>query len=223
MELLIAVSLVSLLSVGMLTAIRVGLNAMEKTNVRFTSNRRIVAVQRIIEGQIAGLMPVTSTCQGAATKFIFFQGGPESLRFVSAYSLQEAARGYPRILEFEVIPAPEGVRLIVNEMIYPGPVSAGSLCAGLQNGIPTFAFGGAHPQSFVLADKLAFCRFIYRKELPAPDLEEWIPSWIQPDRLPSGIRVEMAPLVPDRSKLQTSTLTVPVRVTKWALGDYVDQ
>ena len=40
-EVLIAVSLVGLLSVGMLWAIRVGVNAMGKSNEKLISNRRV--------------------------------------------------------------------------------------------------------------------------------------------------------------------------------------
>src|SRR4051794_12607344 len=135
-ELLIAVTLLSLLSVGMLFAMRVGLNAMGKTNDHFNSDRRVLGVERILTEQIAGFVPATGLCspdpQIAPSPVPFFQGEPQTMRFVSTYSLQEAARGYPRILEFQVIPGEngQGVRLIVNEHLYTGPLSTGILCAG---------------------------------------------------------------------------------------------
>ena len=61
MEVLVAVTLLSLLSVGMLFAIRIALNAMQKTNHRLTSNRRVLSSQRILEQQIAGLVPVANS------------------------------------------------------------------------------------------------------------------------------------------------------------------
>ena len=159
MELMVAVSLVSLLSLGMLMAIRVGLSAMEKTNSRFLANRKVMSVQQILESQIGGVMPVLSNCGSpAGGKFVFFSGKPAAMRFVSTYSLEEASRGYPRVLAFEVVRAPVGVRLIVNEAIYPGPIGAGLQCQGLNAGIPVFNDTGANPRSFVLADKLAYCR-----------------------------------------------------------------
>jgi len=39
---LIAVSLVGLMSIGILMSIRVGLNAMDKTNTRLMANRRVL-------------------------------------------------------------------------------------------------------------------------------------------------------------------------------------
>ncbi len=62
LELLLAVSLLSLLSVGIMTALRVGVTAMEKANVRLMDNRRMAGVQRILEQQIAGFVPVMADC-----------------------------------------------------------------------------------------------------------------------------------------------------------------
>ena len=61
-ELLIAVSLVSLISVGMLMAMRIGLNTMGKTNEKFIANRKAIGVEKIVLSQLAGLMPVTANC-----------------------------------------------------------------------------------------------------------------------------------------------------------------
>ena len=222
-ELLIAVMLVAFLSLGMLIAIRVGLNAMEKVDTRFTMNRRVTSVQRIIESEIGSMIPVVSSCAGAGgARFAFFEGRPQALRFVSGYSLQEAARGYPRILSYEVARGEEGVRLLVNEAIYPGPISAGVFCRGITNG-PLIESGGANPQSFVLADKLAYCRFWYRRPVLSPaDDEKWVPEWTDSEHLPTAIRIEMMPLNPDPARLQVMPITVPIHLTKWVLGPYED-
>jgi hypothetical protein len=97
------------------------------------------------------------------------------MRFVSTYSLNEASRGYPRILEFTVIPGDkgEGVRLVVNEFVYTGPLSAGMSCAGVQPGPvgPQIIFKPVQISnaSFVLADRLASCQFAFKmhRELPS--------------------------------------------------------
>ncbi len=233
MELLIAVSLVSFLSLGILMAMRVGLNAMGKTNSRFMSNRKAIGVQKTLQSQIAGLMPVTALCHPhdgpPMGKFSVFEGLPDQMRFVSSYSLAEAARGFPRLLEFKVIPGENnaGVRLVVNERIYGGPFMAGSLCLGIAPGpegapLPQFLPIEIGPASFVLADKLAYCRILYRQTLPPPELERWLPVWTKHDLLPSGIRVEMAPLSPDGARLQVMTVSALVRVNKWVLGPYAD-
>ncbi len=232
-ELLIAVSLVSFISVGILMAMRVALSAMEKTNSRFMSNRKATGVQKIIESQIAGIMPVTADCRpgGAAPvgRFVMFEGRTDQMRFVSNYSLAEASRGYPRVLEFKVVPGEQGqgVRLVVNERIYGGPFMLGSMCTGFAPGpegpmLPQFQAIDIGPASFVLADKLAYCRIIYRQTIPPPELERWLPVWPVSDLLPSGIRIEMAPLVADGSRLQVMTVSAAVHVNKWVLGPYAD-
>jgi len=236
-ELLIAISLLSLLSVGMLMALRVGLNALDKANSKLMANRRAASTERILESQIAGLMPASADCPAGPpdappVRVPFFAGEPQSMRFVSTYSLEEAARGYPRILEFQVIPGEQnrGVRLIVNETLYTGPLSAGASCLGL---LPDPALGGAlapqfraieaGPHSFVLADRLAFCRFFDkgRETLRPPALASWLPEWRWP-RWPAAVRVEMAPLEPARSRVPLAGLTVPIYVNRIPNVSYLD-
>jgi prepilin-type N-terminal cleavage/methylation domain-containing protein len=222
-ELLIAVSLLALLSLGMLMALRVGLAAMEKTNAKLIANRRAASAQRILASQVAGLVPAMVECQPAPNeppvRLPLFQGEPHAMRLVSTYSLEEALRGAPRILEFHVAPGENGsgVRLLVNELVYGGPRSTGALCAGVAADpatglqLPVYRPIGATERSFVLADKLAFCRFQYREALPAPELERWTPEWKRP-LWPSAVRIEMGQLEPDptRVPLIGATLAIPV-------------
>jgi hypothetical protein len=224
-ELLIAVTLVALLSVGLLFAMRIGLNAMDRANDRMMSNRRVTSVHRIVDSQISGIMPVTAFCAGAnaPVRIMFFQGDAATMRLVSSYSMQDGWRGLPMMLEYQVIPGENGagVRLIVNETPYSGPRAASLLCVGPPgpNG-PQFAPVQAGPGSFVLADKLAFCRFSYRDQLdPPPAPPVWITHWIKPV-LPKAIRVEMQSLTVDTSKLPLLTLTIPVRVNRLPMENY---
>ena len=223
MELLIAVTLVSLLSVGMLFAIRVGLNALERTNAQLMGNRRVLGAQRAIDQQISGMIPVT--CGGGPVRpgvpktiaVLFFQGESQSMRFVSSHSLEEASRGYPRLLEYAVIPGKDGmgVRLIVNEYLYVGPQSIAPFCGAPGRPVEP------GPRSFVLADRLARCVFRYQARDLLTGRLSWQPVYagIEP---PPAIRIDMAPLEGDRSRLQMATLTVPVRVTRNPMLEYKD-
>jgi hypothetical protein len=228
MEVLIAVTLLGLLSAGILMALRVGISAMGTANTRLMSNRRVAGAARILEQQIAGFMPVTAPCAPGSEpavpgRILFFQGEPQSMRFVSTYSLGEAWRGTPHILEFLVIPGENrhGVRLIVNEVPYMGPFAAGTLCVsrGIDPtlGLPVVRFVPieAGPASFVLADRLASCRFLYLFPAMPPDrpVEEWVPLWALP-RWPLAVRVEMAPLPEEVGRLHPATVTVPFRVNR---------
>jgi prepilin-type N-terminal cleavage/methylation domain-containing protein len=234
-EVLIAVSLLSLLSVGILLALRVGMSALEKANRKLMDNRRIAGAQRILQQQLAGFIPVIALFAPApdvpGVKIPFFEGRAQSMRFVSSYSLGEAARGMPQILEFRVIPAEQeggGVRLVVNEIAYTGPRSAGAFCLGPGSdpelGVVTQRFVPilTGPRSFVIADHLAFCRFSYLGSLPGAQMEDWGPAWIIAAKWPSGIRIEMASIKTDAGSLKPVTITAPVRVDRYPVFDYGD-
>ncbi len=227
LELLIAVSLMSLLSLGVLYSMRVGVDAMEKTNDRFLKNRRVLGVEKALAAQINGLMPVTTEC--ATGKAVMFHGDPMQMRFVSTYSLQEGARGYPKLVEFGVIPGQDGkgVRLIVNELPYAGPASLQGVCVGTQmdpvtnEAGPQFLPVAPRPDSFILADRLAAVRFIYRDTMPPPLLERWTPKWAA-NKLPTAIRIELVPLEMTPANLQVSSTTIPIRITANPMLIYAD-
>ena len=139
-----------------------------------------------------------------------FIGTPQTLRMVSTYSLAEGSRGYPRLLEFQVISSNlGGVRLIVNESLYTGPSSLVPFCAG-----PGEAPAQATPQSFVLADRLASCTLSYREAIPdTPVPGNWMPGWDR-QNLPAAVHVEMTPLAPDPASLPLVSVTVPIHITR---------
>jgi len=232
-EIVIAVALLSMLSVGMLATIRMGFDALHHTNSRLMENRRVAGAQRLLEQQLGGFMPVKAICfpgpGTSPTPFAFFQGQPQSMRLVSTYSLQEAWRGQPRILELQVIPGDEGrgVRLIVNEIPYTGPLSAGQSCLGMAmdpaSGLTLPQFRPIQPsaQSFVLADKLAWCRFSYLEPAEPPKVERWRIDWVLP-RWPMGLRVEMAPLEDNPARLRPLTITTAIPINRLPNLIYVD-
>jgi hypothetical protein len=220
MELLIAVTLLSMIMVGLLFALRIGLNAYGKTQTHLMDDRRVAGAQRILMDEIEGMIPLQAACGGGGGLTPFFQGEPDRMRLISTYSLQEAWRGRPQILEVFVIPADEGgVRLVVNEIPYVHPKQAGTLCSGPGKYAPMMP----GPTSFVLADKLAFCRFSFATQkddmLAHP---EWGPYFIG-RTWPVAVRVQMAPLTPDYSVLQPITVTAPLRIHRLPEVPYVDK
>jgi len=210
-ELMIAITLVAALTVGMLMALRVGLLTMDKTNHRLEANRRVVAANQILYRQLGGAMPVVGAC-GPVMK-----GDTQTLRLVSSYSLMEGERGSAHVLELAVIPSGAGgVRLIVNETPYVGPSSTAQFCGA----DPPPA--QVTPQSFVLADKLAYCRFVYKDSIRESVLSgPWLNAWVKPD-FPAAVRVEMAPLVADLANLPLVNVTVPMHVNREVIPPYGD-
>jgi prepilin-type N-terminal cleavage/methylation domain-containing protein len=233
-EILIAVSLMSLLSVGMLVAMRLGFSTMDKTDSRLVRDRRVSNSRMIIENEINGFINSIAWYHPKPDQTIpiqFLQTEAQTMRFVTSYSLEEAWRGRPRIAAMQVIPGErnEGVRLIVNETPYTGPDQAGLQILGIQqdpSGRQVTLFAPVVPgaQSFVLADRLAFCRFWYLETLPAAPFQRWRPDWAQPNLLPVGVRIEMAPLdFGNPSELHISTVTVPINVNGTPGASYADR
>ena len=234
-EMLVAVTLVSLLSSGLMYAMRLGLNAMEQTNRKFTDNRRALGSLRVLNQQFAAIIPAQVSCKGTSLGGdlapVFFRGARNSVQFVTAHTLEEAGRGYPRIVEYFVIPGDAarggGFRLVMQESPYTGPQSLSAYCSG--TGMdplhrapvsllrpPTL---GARP--FVIADQLAYCRFSYQRVHPVTFLRDWADAHAGA-ALPAAIRIEMAPLRPDAARVQLSTTTIPLRVTRNTYEAYAD-
>jgi prepilin-type N-terminal cleavage/methylation domain-containing protein len=224
LEVLIAVSLFALLSAGMLFAIRAGFSAFTKTNERLMTIRRAVGAQRLLEQELQGLMTTVGGCgkDGATLRVAAFRGDQASLHFVSAFSLNQGWRGRPQTLDLFVVPGEdgEGVRLVVNETPYTGTTGAAQLCLKLSvepatsAALPVYASPVAGPDSFVLADKLAYCRFFYQTHDTLPDK---VPAWVTHFPhigWPHAIRIEMAPLAPDPGAVQPITVTVPLMVIR---------
>jgi hypothetical protein len=233
-EILIAVSLMSLLSVGMLVAMRLGFNTMDKADARLVLNRRVANSSAIIEDEVNGLLYSLAYYHpkpDETRQVPFLQTEPQSMRFVTSYSLDDAWRGKLRIAAMQVIPGEQnqGVRLILNETPYTGPDQAGLEITGIeqeagQPQITHFAPIPAGAQSFVLADRLAYCRFYYLERRFTAPFQVWRQDWVQPQILPLAVRIEMAPLdAGNSSNLHISTVTTPVNVNGAPGTIYADQ
>lgn len=228
-EILVAVSLLSLLSVGMLAAMRLGFGTMDKVDAHLVSDRRVVNARGIIENEIDGFIFTMADyyAQPQQPQAVpFFQAQPQIMRFVTSYSLEDGWRGRPQIAVLQVIPgqavegdARPGVRLIVNETPYTGRAQAGQSIVGIEQdpltgtSIVHFLAFPSGPKSFVLADRLAFCRFSYLEPRADPPSRAWRPDWVAPLSLPLGIRIEMAPLDAASSGLHVTTVTAPLNLS----------
>jgi type II secretory pathway pseudopilin PulG len=238
LELLIAVTLFSVLSLAMMLSMRIGISALVRTNSKLMDNRRVAGAQRVLEQQLENLIPVAAPCGAdgpdSQERLPMFSGQPNSMTMVSSFSLQEAARGRAQVLQFFVIPddTGNGVRLVVNETPYTAMLGISHMCTGAEGATegggryPRFRFPTAGPATFVLADHLRGVRFEYL--YISPETHEpnqpgvWIPAWTTAD-WPLGIRIVMAPLEPSQSRLQPITVTAPMFINRKPGARYADQ
>jgi prepilin-type N-terminal cleavage/methylation domain-containing protein len=232
-ELMIAITLVAVISVGMLMATRTGLLSYQKTQQRLDQNRVALHVADIVNRQLNSLVPAMGDCPNAAggiTSVPLFYGTQTSLIAVSQFSIAEGNRGYPQIVEYQVTSSPAGgLRLTVNEFPYAGPSSAAAVC---RNGTILPVEATATSVSVVLADQLLACNFTFHKlNDPLRPTEDtgWLPDWIfpvAPPAFPAAIRIEMLPSSaarPDQANppLPFPSVTVPIRTDRFFQEQYV--
>ena len=120
------------------------------------------------------------------------------------------------------------MRLVVNEIPYTGARGAAQYCTGTVH-IPNTISPLAQmlpmrpgPQTFVLADKLAYCHFSYFT--PSAVLYEppaWQSTWAAKG-WPLAIRIEMAPAQTDPSRVQPITVTAPLHIIRDPEKVYTD-
>lgn len=233
-EILIAVSLLSLLSVGVLWSMRIGFNTMEKTDNRLIHNRRVANSRKIIENELNGFIGSFALFHPKPEEnriVPFFQAEPGTMRFVTNYSLEDAWRGRPQLSTLTVVAGDrnEGVRLVLNEMPYTGSEQAGRLVTAVETDPQTgwiklrFPVADAGPSSFVLADKLAYCRFTYMQTLYVAPFQVWRPDWLNSSIYPVAVRIEMAPLRADDGDIHVTSVTLALPVTQTAGRIYDDR
>jgi prepilin-type N-terminal cleavage/methylation domain-containing protein len=226
-EILIAVTLLSLLTVAVMVAMRMGFNTMDKTDAHLAHDRRVSNARRIIENEIAGYTYSLAYFRPAPDRSFnvpFAEWTAREMRFVTSYSLADAWRGRPQIVVMQVIPGENnrGARLIANETLYTGPDQTGATITDVTEAGPSFAPVPAGARSFVLADQLAYCRFEYLEPRAYPTPPLWRPDWSRPGLNPLGIRILMAPLESKPAESEIVNITAPMNVTRDPNAQYVD-
>ena len=143
-ELLVAVTLFAMLSVGMLYAFRIGLMAYSKTQTRLMDNRRVAGAQRILLQELQNMVPVVVAMRrrrGRGTQDAVLPGRAAGhAAGIHLFAAGRVARHAAVSWRSSSSPGEngQGVRLLVNEIPYartPGgrPIvyRAGALCAGI--------------------------------------------------------------------------------------------
>ncbi len=226
-EVIVAMSLLGLLSAGLFTAFQVGASAWLTTRERLMLDRNIAGQNQRFHALFAGIVPLEAAIppdrEIRVRPFPFFQGEPQSMRFVTSHSITAGARGGLRITELQVVDAPDrGRRILLNQLPYLGPFSAGGFVTGW---VPISEPPGrqlvfepirALPDvSLIIADRLADCSFQYLERPRGRDLPSiWVSTWNDLDRLPGAITINLTPASREARLL-------PVSITTAVRAEYV--
>ena len=226
-EVIVAMSLLGLLSVGLFTAFQVGASSWLATRERLMLDRNIAGQNQRFHALLAGIVPLEAEVPPdraiGVRPFRFFQGEPQSMRFVTSHSITHGARGGLRITELQVVAARnKGTRVLLNQLPYRGPLSAGSFVIGWAP-IPeppgrqlVFEPIRALPNvSLIIADQLADCSFRYLERPRSRNLpSRWVSVWNDRDRLPGAITINMTPA-------SRETRLLPVSITTAVRAEYI--
>ncbi len=220
MEVLVAAALLSLLSVSILAALRVGTRAWESAHANLMLDRRIASANAIFHSALEGIVPVLVEFNrqqyASSTTAVLFQGQPQSMRFVSRYSLEEGPRAGLRVHELQVVDGPRGRRVLLNNLPYLGPRDGPRFITGAYDEPQTgelrllFAPIQAMPTSFILADELESCVFFYYLQEGPGEPGRWLPFWPRSAELPNAVSIQITARA-DPARLRPVSITAPIR------------
>lgn len=216
-EILVAVTLMALLSAGLITALGVGIGAWSQTTDRLTMDRRVATANGLIHSQFAGAAPIEPrTRPGVATiQGPFFQGEPGQMRFVSSYSMYSGVRGGLQIVELQTDRGENGLRLLLTQTPYRGPLSLAEYILGVERGSngPRRLFTPlrSRSDSLIVADQLESIAFSYlrgSRRIGGDDV--WVALWDEAQQMPQAIRIDLEP-AGDEVRLKPVSITAQVR------------
>lgn len=216
-EVLVAVSLLALLSTGIVTALQMSAGAWRDARERLTLDRKIANSNRLLHAMFAGMVPVLATPPPSvgAPPAPFFDGEPQQMRFISSFSLEAGARGQLQIIELNVQSAQSGLRLVLTQSPFRGGPSVGRYVVGVDRSSPEprLLFRPVVPRtdSLIVADQLAAVSFEYLREGRTPrDPALWRTTWDDLQQIPAAVRVILQPAKVE-ARLQPVTIVAQVR------------
>jgi prepilin-type N-terminal cleavage/methylation domain-containing protein len=181
MELLISMTVLSLLATTILFSWRIAAGAWQKASTHLERSRTVLAVNQLLEEQMASMVPyhvVTSNNIPA----LFFQGEALTARFLSRYSMAGRTNSGLYRIEYQIVDGPDGSKqLLMNEYAVRSREELASLMTApdpsLASQLFRFAPFQRTPQTFTLIEGLKDCRFEYYQPPLPPDPGSWVSRW----------------------------------------------
>ena len=214
LELLISITIVSLLATIILFGWGIATSAWQKANSRLSQDRKVLATHHLLQQQMASMVPYRVRTQRGGQEF-FFQGEPQAVRFLSRYSLTGRARSGLYRIEYQVTEQPGGTKqLLLNEIPVTSREELGALIAGAEASprgrVLQFAPFERGSQTVVLLDDLEECHFeYYSYRQPEPGV--WTDHWTSfNEELPRSMTIRAVSSA-DSSGLLPVSITSSIR------------
>ena len=214
LELLISITIVSLLATIILFGWRIATSAWQRANSRLSQDRKVLATHHLLQQQMASMVPYRARTWQGGQEF-FFQGEPQAARFLSRYSLTSRARSGLYRIEYQITEQAGGTKqLLLNEFPVNSKEELGALIAGAEvnprGRILQFAPFERGPQTVVLLDDLEECHFeyySYRSSEPGVWTDQWTSF---NEELPRSMAIR-AVASSDSSELTPVSITSAIR------------
>lgn len=196
LELLVAISLLGMVSLGILFGLRIAISAWQKGNARMAADRQVLAAGELFAQQVANARPrvVILGTREHPIRLFYFQGGPDRLRFLTATSMAGRSRSGLWVVEYSFRHDDGGrCKLTYNEWPFADDLDAAPTVAGVfedpvtHQPVVRFAEPATTPQTRDLYRDLGGCGFEYLTQRPREE-PRWEPAWIsEKESLPPAV------------------------------------
>ena len=214
LELLVSITMVSLLATTVLFGWRISASAWEKASEQLEQNRKILATNELLMQQMASMAPMQVYTE--AGQQFFFQGEEKTARFVSRYSLAHRARSGLYLIEYQIEEEPGvGRALLVNER----PVAnSQQMLIGMIESIRSnegqavrYAEFENRKDTLRLLEGVKEIRLEYYRPGKFSEKGEWVSEWQnQNNELPSAMAIRVTGKNQERT-LQPVSITAAVQ------------
>lgn len=194
LELLVSITIVSLLATTILFGWRVASAAWQRANDRLQQQRTVLATHQLLQEQMASMVPYQARTAAGASEF-FFQGEAATARFVSRYALSHRARSGLYLIEYRIAEQSDGSKqLLLNESPVGSREELGALLAGAEmiaaGRVLKFQEFHQRPETLALLEGLQECRFEYYRPATASQPPGWTDRWVSVNNeLPRGMAI----------------------------------
>ena len=215
LELLVSITIVSLLVTTVLFGWRIATSAWGKTSSRLEEERTVRSTHLLLQEQMASMAPQQAWSEGGLREF-FFQGEPQAARFVSRYSLAHRAQTGLYLIEYQIAEQPDGTRqLLLNESPVNSNESLGKQIAGVEMvpGGRKLQFTAFEPgaQTVRLLQGLQEIRFEYYRAGAFSEPGAWTDQWLNfNNELPRAMAIRVVARAASRA-LEPVSIVAAIR------------
>jgi prepilin-type N-terminal cleavage/methylation domain-containing protein len=168
MEVLVSITLMSVLSVAVHYGYRIGLDSWSRAEKSMEKERKVQSVLDLMSRQLGSMVPYYSRqpLDGAPVDVLLFNGTSQGVRFVSTFSAGARNAGGLRLVEYFVDNTSDGgVSLLMNDRLLPEATILGqTVIRGVSRGegnsvVAEFEGFSPRPDSEILVQDLSSVQF----------------------------------------------------------------